>query len=95
MQNIIGKISYVEKVQDVQDRSVDNKVAVVINEFQKEADNKLEEVEETKKIEMVIIENKEHNKKNKEDKNKNKDKKNKKGFIIPEEDDGKIIDLKG
>ena len=59
LQNVIGKISYVEKVQDVQERSIDNKVVVVSQEFQKEASKNLEEVEDTKKSEMVTIDDKE------------------------------------
>lgn len=92
MQNVIGKISYVEKVQDVQDRSIDNKVVIVEAEFQKEAKRKLEDVEEIKKTEMVIIEKKE---KEIQRKNRGNIKKRPKKTFVPEEDEGKIIDIKG
>jgi len=44
----------VEKVQDVQDRSIDNKVVIIESEFQKEAKRKLENVEETKKQRWLL-----------------------------------------
>ncbi|MCA1927159.1 MAG: hypothetical protein LDL13_02795 [Calditerrivibrio sp.] len=79
-------------MQDVQDRSVDNKVVIVSSEFQNQANKNLEDVEELKKTEMVIVD------KRKKDENKNSggNKGNKgKKFLIPEEEEGKIIDLKG
>jgi len=94
LQNVIGKISYVEKVQDVQERSIDNKVVVVSQEFQKEASKNLEEVEDTKKSEMVTIDDKE---KRREFQNNNKKRDRKKDHTIkaPEEEEGQIIDIKG
>jgi hypothetical protein len=82
----------VEKVQDVQDRSIDNKVVIVEAEFQKEAKRKLENVEEIKKTEMVIIEKKEEGSQRE---NKKGIKKRTKKSFVPEEDEGKIIDIKG
>ncbi|MCX8083396.1 MAG: hypothetical protein N3C60_00520 [Calditerrivibrio sp.] len=92
---MIGKISYVEKVQDVQDRSIDNKVVVVSAEFQKDADKKMETVEEAKKTEMIIIEEKRRQQEEEKRKKKGLKKDVKEKIDIPEEEEGKIIDIKG
>lgn len=94
LQNVIGKISYVEKFQDVQDRSADNKVVVVIQEFKDKSDNKMEEVEETKRSEMIVIEKEKEREKRKK-KDGNTTTKDNKLSKAPEEEEGKIIDIKG
>ncbi|MGB9731432.1 MULTISPECIES: hypothetical protein [Calditerrivibrio] len=83
-----------EKVQDVQDRSIDNRVVVVSQEFQKEANKNLEEVEDTKKSEMVTIDDKEKRREFANHKKK-RDRKNDHMTKAPEEEEGQIIDIKG
>lgn len=84
-----------EKVQDVQDRSVDNKVVVVSQEFKEQSDNKLEEVDEAKRGEMVTIDDKQRQKQEEEKRSYERKKRNNRLIKAPEEEEGKIIDLKG
>jgi hypothetical protein len=91
IQHVVSKIGFAEKVQDVQDKNVDNRNAAITQEMKQENERRSQSVNATEKGENSIID--ERRRRREEQERKKREKRQKEIAKRIKKDTGHIIDL--